>query len=241
MDTSAYGIAIFEHISEDTLSPNVSLELGYMLAKDKQCLILKEKAVPQLQADLVGHICREFEVGRIRETLSVEVTNWLRSLGVAKKPDQKLVVYVSHGGTCRDPMAKAITLKVLESNPPGYSLRVEAAALFRPSAATASSEARQAIREMYGEDLLANHVANQLTRAKIEEADLILVMDDSMLQKDTLPARKTYLLKGFFGQEGNVDDPYGRGIGRYRECAAELRGIIEPNVGQLIERLRPNS
>jgi len=241
MDTSAYGIAIFEHISEDTLSPNVCLELGYMLAKDKRCLILKEKAVPKLQADLAGHICSEFEVGRIRETLSAEVTKWLRTLGLVKKPDQKLVVYASHGGTCRDPMAKAITLKALESNPPGYSLRIEAAAFFRPSAANASPEARQAIQEMYGEDLLSNHVASQLTKAKIDEADLILVMDGSMLQKDIFPARKTYLLKKFFGQEGNIADPYRRGIDRYRECAAELRAIIEPNVGRLIERLRPKS
>jgi hypothetical protein len=69
MDNSQYGIAVFEHIAEPTLSPNVSLELGYMLAEGKRCLLLREKSVPSLQADLVGHLCREFDRDRISESL----------------------------------------------------------------------------------------------------------------------------------------------------------------------------
>jgi hypothetical protein len=69
MNNAAYGIAVFEYISEQTLSPNVSLELGYMLAKGKRCLLLKDKGVPALQADLVGHLCREFDVEQIPETV----------------------------------------------------------------------------------------------------------------------------------------------------------------------------
>jgi hypothetical protein len=157
MEQSAYGIAVFEQINEQATSPNVSFELGYMLAKEKTCLLLKEKGVAQLQADLVGHLCRTFDADRIEETVGFELRNWLRDLGIAKKPSERLLVYVSTGGTCRDPMAKAITLKLLERNPPDYALRVEAVALHDPSNATASRGSQRAIRDIYGQDLLADH------------------------------------------------------------------------------------
>jgi protein-tyrosine-phosphatase len=243
MDTSAYGIAIFEHMAEPTLSPNVSLELGYMLAKGKRCLLLKEKRVPSLQADLVGHLCHEFDSDRIPETVSAEVRHWLRDLGIAKRKDEKVVAFVSYSGTCRDPMAKAITLKLLESNPPDYPLRVEAGALFQPSAATASYAAREAIKELLGEDLLAAYRVTRMTAERIAEADLILVMAASLLQKNSLPPEKTFVLKPFFGLDGDVEDPFPDGkdeatLARYRRCAEELHEIILKNLGELIEFLR---
>ncbi|HLL75290.1 MAG TPA: hypothetical protein VK421_08475 [Pyrinomonadaceae bacterium] len=242
MDHCEYGIAVFEQINEQATSPNVSLELGYMLAKGKRCLLLKEKGVPQLQADLVGHLCRVFDADRIEETVGAEVRNWLRDLGIAKKSGERLLVYVSSGGTCRDPMAKAITLKLLEQHPPGYRLRVEAVALHEPSKATASESARRAIREMYGEDLLADHRAAKLTPTLMEEADLILVMHRDMLK--TLPSAKARVLKPFFGLEGNVADPWPdeadeAASRRYTGCAAELRTVLEPNINRLIDALRP--
>jgi protein-tyrosine-phosphatase len=244
MDNAAYGIAVFEHIADPTLSPNVSLELGYMLAKGKRCLLLREKRVPALQADLVGHLCHEFDCDRIPETLSKEVRNWLRDLGIAKRKDEKVLAFISSGGTCRDPMAKAITLKLLEANPPGYTLRVDAGALFQPSAATASSAARQAITEMFGSDLLANYQVKKMTAESIAEADLILVMADTLLIKNLLPSEKTFVLKPFFGLQGNIEDPYPDGtdqatLERYRRCAAELREAIEGHLGKLIDYLRP--
>lgn len=240
MDRSDYGIAVFEQINEQTTSPNVSLELGYMLAKKKKCLLLKEKNVPQLQADLVGHLSRTFDAGKIEETVGAEVRHWLRDLSIAKKSGERLLVYVSSGGTCRDPMAKVITLQLLQQQPPGYGLRVEAVALHELSAATASQAARRAIRDLYGEDLLADHRTAKLTRTLTEEADLILVMEHSMLK--TLPPEKTRVLKPFFGLAGDITDPWPddeTAASRYAACAAELSEVLGANIHKLIDTLRP--
>lgn len=244
MDNAAYGIAVFEYIGEQTLSPNVSLELGYMLAKGKRCLLLKEKGVPELQADLVGHLCREFDAERIAESVGTEVRSWLRDLGIAKRLDEKLVVFVSHGGTCRDPMAKVIAQKLLQANPPSYPIRFEAAALIQPSGPTASFAAREVIKEMFDKDLLATYRSSALSPALIEDADLILVMDTSLIIRKLLPSEKTFVLKPYFGLTGDIVDPYPDGrdeatLARYRTCARELREIIEANLASLISNLRP--
>ena len=244
MDTSQYGIAVFEHIAEPTLGPNVSLELGYMLAKGKRCLLLKEKSVPSLQADLVGHICREFDRDQISKSLTIEVRNWLRDLGIAKRKDEKVLAFASYGGTCRDPMAKAIALKLIKERPPDYRLRVEAGALFQPSAATAAYAAREAIREMFGEELLADYQVKRMTADRIDEADLILVMAASLLQKKLLPEEKTFVLRPFLGLQGEVEDPFPDGtdvetLKRYRACVGELRDILSANWDRLVAFLRP--
>ena len=246
MNSSSYGVAVFEHITEASLSPNVSLELGYMLAKGKRCLLLKEKRIPSLQADLVGHLCHEFDSDNISESVDGEVRKWLRDLGIAKRSNEKMVVFVSFGGTCRDPMAKAITLKLLQTHPPDYHLRVEAAALVHPTAPTVSHAAREAIKQLLGEDLLADQPVIPLSQARIDEADLILVMSDSLLRaKAALPPGKTFVLRPFFGLEGDVEDPYPDGkdeatLARYRGVAQELREILENNIGHLIDHLRPD-
>ena len=56
MDNSLYGIAVFEQIHDQDTNPNVSFELGYMIAQEKKCLILKEKHVPMLQSDSPGSV-----------------------------------------------------------------------------------------------------------------------------------------------------------------------------------------
>lgn len=242
MDQSDYGIAVFEQINEQVTSPNVSLELGYMFARKKKCLLLKEKSVVQLQADLLGHLCRVFDADRIEETVGAELRNWLRDLGIAKQSGERLLVYVSSGGTCRDPMAKAITLKLLKQNPPDYRLRVEALALHHPSASTASGGARRAIQGIYGEDLLTDHRTAEITPTLMEEADLILVMERAMLK--TLPPEKTYVLRPFFGLEGDIADPWPdsadeAAAARYAACAAGLKEMLGANIDKLIATLRP--
>jgi protein-tyrosine-phosphatase len=217
-----------------------------MLAKGKRCLLLKERHVPSLQADLVGHLCHEFDSDHVAETISDEVRKWLRDLGIAKRKNEKVVTFVSYGGTCRDPMAKAITLKLLEANPPGFRLRVEAGGLFQPTATTVSYAAREAIREMFGEDLLANHRVSKMTAERIAEADLILVMAASLLQKNTFHPGKTFFLKPFLGLEGDVEDPFPDGadpatLARYRNCAHELHDTLQKNIGRLVDFLRPQT
>jgi protein-tyrosine-phosphatase len=248
MDASNYGIAVFEQIDEADINPNVSLELGYMLGKNKNCLLLKEKRITKLQSDLVGHLYREFDSYNIEETVKTEVQYWLRDIGIAKKSNERMLVYVSQGGTCRCAMAKIITQKLLEHNHPEFPIRVESAAYADKGFSVASNGARKAIREMFGEDLLEDHRVKLLTPTMRKEADLILVMDEKILgaEKESRPV-KMQILKTFFGLVGDVLDPYLKDHGdrdegaaiRYADCANELREILENNIHKIIMTLRP--
>jgi hypothetical protein len=42
MDACHFGVAVFEQVVETDYNPNVSLELGYMLAQDKRLLLLED-------------------------------------------------------------------------------------------------------------------------------------------------------------------------------------------------------
>jgi hypothetical protein len=65
-------------------------------------------------------------------------------------------------------------------------------------AATASYAGREAIREMFGDDLLADYQLKRMTADRIDDADLIIVMAASLLQKKLLPEEKTFVLRPFF-------------------------------------------
>lgn len=247
MDACDYGIAVFEAIGGEAPSPSVSLELGYMLAKERPCLLLKDKRLPLLPADLAGHLCQEFDVEAIPKTICQQILKWLCDLGIRKRANERLVVFASSGGTCRDPMAKAITEVLLRGHKTGGGIRLEAGAVWDPSKDDVSRAARRAIKDMLGEDLLAKHQPSRLPAGLIDDADLILVMDDVLLSeamRKGFPHEKTYLLKRFFGSDGDVADPWPDGDdeetnSRYARCAEELRAVIEPNLRDLIEFLQP--
>lgn len=77
------GIAVFEDIEQRDFNPNVSLELGYMMAKQRRCLILKEKRLPNLPADVVHRLYKQFDMFDIERSVSREVANWVAiDLGV---------------------------------------------------------------------------------------------------------------------------------------------------------------
>jgi protein-tyrosine-phosphatase len=168
------------------------------------------------------------------------------------RPAPKILVFLSSGGTCRDPMAKAITIKLFESRKPGYRVVIRGAGLGPIRRNEAAYAARSVIREMYdGQDLLARHKPELLTKKLADEADLILAMDESLLKaRKTSPdgwpyayEGKLYLLKEFFGLEGNVSDPWPDGrdavtLQKYRDCAKELAEILDARFARLIEGLQ---
>ncbi len=84
MDACAFGIAVFEQIDEQNFNPNVSLELGYMLANDKPVLLLKQEHLPNMPSDVVGRLYRSFDAFRITTTTQPQVRQWLQDIGVAK-------------------------------------------------------------------------------------------------------------------------------------------------------------
>jgi hypothetical protein len=84
MTSSQYGIAVFEEIDRRDFNPNISLELGYMYALGRRCLLLKDKRMPRLPTDTCGKIYRDFDTYAADKTVSSEVAAWCEAdLGLA--------------------------------------------------------------------------------------------------------------------------------------------------------------
>lgn len=76
MWASHYGIAIFEDRVGEGLSNNVALEVGFMLATGRRCLLLKDTSIPRLPTDLVGHIYQTIDLSDISSVDSA-VQGWV--------------------------------------------------------------------------------------------------------------------------------------------------------------------
>jgi hypothetical protein len=81
MEHSRYAIAVFERIAQPEYNPNVSLELGFMLALRRHCLILKEQSLQILHTDIIGQMYTSFDSHRVSETVGHAIETWLQKLG----------------------------------------------------------------------------------------------------------------------------------------------------------------
>jgi len=63
----------------DEFNPNVALEYGYMLAKDKKVILFKEKSFMNIRADILGKMWKEFE---FNDSNSIEkaIQSWMVDL-----------------------------------------------------------------------------------------------------------------------------------------------------------------
>lgn len=83
MNYCRFGIAVFEEIDERDFNPNISLELGYMYALKRRCLLLKDSRMPRLPTDTCGKIYRDFDTYKLSNSLSKQVSDWCkRDLGL---------------------------------------------------------------------------------------------------------------------------------------------------------------
>ena len=71
------GIAVFEDIDKRDFNPNVSLELGYMMGRQRRFLILKEKRLPELPADVVHKLYKPFDAFDIEASVRSQVLRWV--------------------------------------------------------------------------------------------------------------------------------------------------------------------
>jgi hypothetical protein len=72
-----YGIATFEDFEVRDHNPNVALELGFMRARHKRCLILKERTLPSVPTDVVGALYKAFNKFDIEPTVKAQVERWI--------------------------------------------------------------------------------------------------------------------------------------------------------------------
>jgi phosphoserine phosphatase len=58
-------------------NPNVSIEVGYMLSKQKPVLLLKEKRLARLPTDMVGFLYDDFDIENAPESIPKAVRKWV--------------------------------------------------------------------------------------------------------------------------------------------------------------------
>lgn len=73
-----FGVAIFDRINTQYFNPNVSLEIGYMMAMNKPVLLLKDKSMASLQTDLVSKLYHEYDFQNPEITLQLAIDKWIR-------------------------------------------------------------------------------------------------------------------------------------------------------------------
>jgi uncharacterized protein YodC (DUF2158 family)/nucleoside 2-deoxyribosyltransferase len=78
MHGCGFGIAVFERIESDDFNANVAFEAGYMMALGKPVLLLKDKTVEKLHADLDGKLYKTFDTRDQKKTIPGVIKEWLQ-------------------------------------------------------------------------------------------------------------------------------------------------------------------
>jgi protein-tyrosine-phosphatase len=149
-----------------------------------------------------------------------------------KKKRARLFLFVCSGNTCRSPMAAAIANAEIANR---LGISVGALETVNVRALSAGVSARvgapltpEAVEVLRSFDVpVQPHAARNLTPDLAGEAELIFCMTKAHRQAvvDMLPqfASKTYCLSA----ETDVDDPIGKGMAAYVECARQIRSFVQ--------------
>lgn len=77
-----FGIAVFERIEREDFNPNVSLEVGYMMALGKHVCLLKDQTLAALHTDLVGKLYKTFDPQDPIASIPSQVSKWMEDRGI---------------------------------------------------------------------------------------------------------------------------------------------------------------
>lgn len=132
------------------------------------------------------------------------------------------VLFVCTGNTCRSPMAAALLSHMAERDtPPRFT--ADSAGLFATEGAPMSENAVAALRGMGITP--PSHTARRVTRAQLENTDLIVGLTASHAME--LAMRAPDLVERITTLPMDIADPYGGDAEVYARCAEQLRLSLE--------------
>jgi hypothetical protein len=77
MDACKLAIAVIDSLP---LNSNIAFELGYLKRSSTKCLMLKDKTITQMPADIRGHLYESVDLDQVNATIPEAVIKWLANI-----------------------------------------------------------------------------------------------------------------------------------------------------------------
>jgi len=139
------------------------------------------------------------------------------------------ILFVCTGNTCRSPIAEVLLQAKIEAEAMTTVFSAGSAGLAAVPGQPASLNSCRAVAELGLS--LQGHTSTMLSRELLLRATLVLTMTDAhrlaIVKAVPETADRVFSLSQYAGMPGEIADPYGGDLERYRQCCSELQQKID--------------